>query len=93
MISLLVCMLTCKLGTVLESGVDEMAGRRFNQDSDIRTGSAAGASGSDRRVIPPPPQEGGDFDDRGRLVCPFHHVVRANGHIRSLTMETPTTIE
>jgi hypothetical protein len=46
-----------------ESGVDEAAADRFPGGS-VVTGSAASGAGGNRDI---PPEEGGSYDDRGRL--------------------------
>lgn len=51
-------------GTALESGVDEMVDKRFNEPTGVRTGREATAAGSDKKPIPE--EEGGTRDDRGR---------------------------
>jgi hypothetical protein len=48
----------------LESGVNEMAERKFPQATGVRYGREAVATGSDRKPIPE--DEGGMRDDRGR---------------------------
>ncbi|OJJ56680.1 hypothetical protein ASPSYDRAFT_156233 [Aspergillus sydowii CBS 593.65] len=50
-----------------ESGVNEMAERKFPQEADVRYGGRdTGPTGSDRKPIPE--DEGGMRDDRGRLA-------------------------
>lgn len=48
----------------LESGVDEMANRRFGEPTSVDTGRETGATGSDKKPIPE--DQGGVRDDRGR---------------------------
>ncbi|KAL4779450.1 hypothetical protein BJX76DRAFT_361795 [Aspergillus varians] len=52
--------------STLESGVNEMAERKFPQADDVRYGRDAVATGSDHKPIPE--DEGGVRDDRGRLA-------------------------
>ncbi|RJE20733.1 hypothetical protein PHISCL_06928 [Aspergillus sclerotialis] len=54
-----------KSDSTLESGVDEMVDKRFNQETGVRAGRGAVPTGSDNRPIPE--EEGGSRDDRGRL--------------------------
>ncbi|KAL4915668.1 hypothetical protein BDW62DRAFT_219225 [Aspergillus aurantiobrunneus] len=49
-----------------ESGVNEMAERKFPQANEVRYGRDAVATGSGRKPIPE--NEGGIRDDRGRLA-------------------------
>ncbi|PLB46753.1 hypothetical protein P170DRAFT_511437 [Aspergillus steynii IBT 23096] len=55
-----------KSDSTLESGVNEMVDKKFEQRTDVKTGRAAGATGSNRKPIPE--DEGGTRDDRGRLA-------------------------
>lgn len=48
----------------LESGVDEMVDKRFDQETSVKTGPEAAPTGSDKKPIPE--DEGGIRDDRGR---------------------------
>ena len=48
----------------LESGVDEMVEKKFEQPAGLKYGPGSTASGSDHRVIPE--DEGGTRDDRNR---------------------------
>lgn len=50
----------------IESGVDELVNRRFDQPTDVRYGREAVPTASDRKPIPE--EEGGIRDDRGRLA-------------------------
>ncbi|CAG8289720.1 unnamed protein product [Penicillium salamii] len=54
-----------KSDSTLESGVDEMVEKKFEQPSGLKYGPGSTASGSDHRVIPE--DEGGIRDDRNRL--------------------------
>ncbi|KAL2784434.1 hypothetical protein BJX66DRAFT_329989 [Aspergillus keveii] len=56
--------------STLESGVNEMAERKFPQATGVRYGREAVATGSDRKPIPE--DEGGMRDDRGRLAQSQH---------------------
>ncbi|KAL3429864.1 hypothetical protein BDV09DRAFT_202707 [Aspergillus tetrazonus] len=55
-----------KSDSTLESGVDELVNRRFDQPTDVRYGREAVPTASDRKPIPE--EEGGIRDDRGRLA-------------------------
>ncbi|KAL4899947.1 hypothetical protein BDW74DRAFT_162747 [Aspergillus multicolor] len=55
-----------KSDSTLESGVNEFAGRKFDQPTGVRYGRDAVATGSDRKPINE--DEGGIRDDRGRLA-------------------------
>ncbi|KAJ6102140.1 hypothetical protein N7486_004567 [Penicillium sp. IBT 16267x] len=60
-----------KSDSALESGVDEMANKRFDDTgAGLKYGPGATASGSDHRKIPE--DEGGTRDDRGRLPNAGH---------------------
>ncbi|EFR02081.1 hypothetical protein MGYG_05084 [Nannizzia gypsea CBS 118893] len=67
------CSRPLTLSTILaqESGVDADVENRF-PGSEVRVGPGSTASGSDNCVIPP--EEGGEFDDRG-------HVSKARGFL------------
>ncbi|KAJ5864010.1 uncharacterized protein N7529_005926 [Penicillium soppii] len=54
-----------KSDSTLESGVDEMVEKKFEQPASLKYGPGSTASGSDHRVIPE--DEGGNRDDRNRL--------------------------
>lgn len=47
-----------------ESNINEMVDKKFPESTGVRTGRAAGATGSNR--MPIPEDEGGIRDDRGR---------------------------
>lgn len=53
----------------LESGVDEMVEKKFEQPAGLKYGPGSTASGSDHRVIPE--DEGGTRDDRNRYESLF----------------------
>ncbi|PLN84435.1 hypothetical protein BDW42DRAFT_162512 [Aspergillus taichungensis] len=55
-----------KSDSTLESNVNEMVDKKFPQETSVKTGREAGATGSDRKPIPE--DEGGTRDDRGRLA-------------------------
>ncbi|KAJ5636595.1 uncharacterized protein N7484_009908 [Penicillium longicatenatum] len=60
-----------KSDSTLESGVDEMANKRFEDaGASLKYGPGATASGSDHRKVPE--DEGGTRDDRGRLPKAEH---------------------
>ncbi|KAI9045681.1 uncharacterized protein KD926_006982 [Aspergillus affinis] len=55
-----------KSDSTLESGINEMVDKKFAESTGVKTGRAAGATGSNRKPIPE--DEGGTRDDRGRLA-------------------------
>ncbi|KAJ5748808.1 uncharacterized protein N7511_010504 [Penicillium nucicola] len=59
-----------KSDSTLESGVDEMAEKKFSESTSLKYGPGSTASGSDHRKIPE--DEGGTRDDRNRLPKAEH---------------------
>ncbi|KAJ6119454.1 hypothetical protein N7523_003734 [Penicillium sp. IBT 18751x] len=59
-----------KSDSTLESGVNEMVEKKFEEPTSVKYGPGSTASGSDHRKVPE--DEGGTRDDRGRLPSAKH---------------------